>query len=598
VARLRFFAAFALFLIGLLVLGSGWRLPGPPRINVRWTAPMTADARAAAERELRLTEPVHLSDRTWSYVLRDTSRDHVGQILDHPSVEDRHYIGAGRTLEPDAPPLPAWFMARYGRPPVSWLAASWWIAGPLLCALGLLAGRPQLLAWGRTADLRLAGILVVSAVVRIVLILQGGQFYWPDEKRYRGAHVLLSALRGDRAAWHEVLAEPTALLLKIVGLLPAWVEELTGDNPHVPALFFGTCSLVCIWLTAAIARRLGATRDESFLAASLAAGSTALLYMSRHLTGYDLALMCGLFAVFAGVRRPGSRLGSVLTGLWAVAAFLAYAGAWPLAAAACAIHVTDAPNRRDAVRRAVLAGAGMALAAGVMMLGYAAAGSSWLQQLRAFAGLITQGEFSEGWSLPFAYLWSAEHLLLIGWLVAAAWCVWRLRWALQARLTRAGLVGALCVYASLAVSSTLLHRFVVYGRLVRPLVPFLCLLTAGVLGLLVSRAGARRSVIVALAVVAVTAQAAVNFIAPLRIVYPAEFIARIEREQPAPHIFVNARHLYPGPEAVAIPPGSREIASAPHPLAFRPYQYEGYTRAERQALQVLDLRMRAFIPPR
>jgi len=72
-------------------------------------------------------------------------------------------------------------------------------------------------------------------------------------------------------------------------------------------------------------------------------------------------------------------------------------------------------------------------------------------------------------------------LLLIGWAIALAWCLWRFREAIHARLTRAGLVGVVCVYASLAVSSTILHRFVVYGRLSRPLLPFLCLIGGAVI---------------------------------------------------------------------------------------------------------------------
>src|SRR4029450_7761935 len=92
-------------------------------------------------------------------------------------------------------------------------------------------------------------------------------------------------------------------LLKLVGVLPAFVEHLIGNNPHVPALLFGGCSAVSLWLTAEIARRLDASRDEAFLAAFLAAASTALFYFSRHLLPYDLALMIGLLGVYTGVNR-------------------------------------------------------------------------------------------------------------------------------------------------------------------------------------------------------------------------------------------------------------------------------------------------------
>src|SRR4051812_243392 len=571
--------------------------PGPPRINIRWTSDTTDQTRAAAEGELRLMSPIWREGRTWSYVLLDTSDDHVRQVIQHPAVEDRAYIGPGNTLTPDAPWLRAWFQARYGRAPVRWLAASWWFIGPVLCFAGVLGLWPSVRTWSAATDLRVAAVLIVAAALRVRLIVSGGQFYWPDEEQYRGARVLLAALTGNREALNDVLRAPAALMLKAVGAVPAVVEALTGENAHVPALFFGSCSIVCIWLLAAIARRLGASRDEQFLAALLGAGSIVLFYMSRHLLSYDLALMLGLFGMYVGVRRPLAPFASVLTGLWSVAAFFAYAGAWPLAGAVCAIHVLDAPTVRDAIRRALLVAAGVAPIVVAMMLGYEAAGLSWVDLLRGFAGTITQGEFAEGWVLPFAYLWYAEHLLLIGWTAAVVWCVWRFRVAVQTRLTRAGLIGVICVYVSLAASSTLLHRFVVYGRLTRPLVPFLCLLTAAMLGTVLMRiAVPRRRIALPLVVVCVVAQAAYNFRIPLQQEYPAGFIARIERGYSGPHAFVNARHLYPGPEPVRVPPGYREAASARHPLQFLPYQYEGFTERERQVLRSTDIRMRVFVP--
>lgn len=49
-------------------------------------------------------------------------------------------------------------------------------------------------------------------------------------------------------------------------------------------------------------------------------------------------------------------------------------------------------------------------------------------KMREFAGTVTQGDWSDGFSLPFAYLWSADKLLFIAWLVAIvaalAWHAW------------------------------------------------------------------------------------------------------------------------------------------------------------------------------
>jgi hypothetical protein len=43
----------------------------------------------------------------------------------------------------------------------------------------------------------------------------------------------------------------------------------------------------------------------------------------------------------------------------------------------------------------------------------------------------------------------------------------------------------------------------------------------------------------------------------------------------------------------ALPPTEGVVLLArPHPLQFLPYQYEGYTPAERAALRAIDIRMR------
>jgi len=94
---------------------------------------------------------------------------------------------------------------------------------------------------------------------------------------------------------------------------------------------------------------------------------------------------------------------------------------------------------------------------------------------------------------------------------------------------------------------------------------------------------------------AVLIQAAANFWQPLES-FPADFIvrncpddsvaARYERL-----IWVNTKHLFPGPEPVTLPAHYVTLAAARHPLAFLPYQYEGYTPERRAVLRSADTRM-------
>ncbi len=229
--RLRVPVAILALALGLALIALGRLAPGPPRVNIRWTPQTTDPQRAEAEQSLHLTAAIRRDGRTWSYLLLDTSRDNVGRILDHPAVEDRHYIGPGGTLVPEAPPLQAWLQARYGRPPARWIAASWWAAGPVLVALAVLIAWPQLVAFAATADMRLLALLVVSALLRLWLIVSDGQYYWPDEGRYRRAQELVTAIFArDSDGMRLVLQEPTSLLLKLVGVLPAAPAHVAGSR--------------------------------------------------------------------------------------------------------------------------------------------------------------------------------------------------------------------------------------------------------------------------------------------------------------------------------------------------------------------------------
>src|SRR5258705_8134517 len=70
--------------------------------------------------------------------------------------------------------------------------------------------------------------------------------------------------------------------------------------------------------------------------------------------------------------------------------------------------------------RALLAGAGFAIVPLVIVLVELATGAPLLfSGMRRLAGTVTDGYAPEGFSLPWAYLWHAEHVLLLVWLASA-----------------------------------------------------------------------------------------------------------------------------------------------------------------------------------
>ncbi|MBX3472640.1 MAG: hypothetical protein KF878_37790, partial [Planctomycetes bacterium] len=168
---------------------------------------------------------------------------------------------------------------------------------------------------------------------------------------------------------------------------------------------------------------------------------------------------------------------------------------------------------------------------------------------------------------------------------------------------------AVGLYAALALASTGLEAFVVYGRTARVLVPFLCLAAAWALapGLRRCRPGLRLALLALL-----LAHTAARFEAPLRQVFPAQAWVPLSarfgpfaptftvrgpalpaRPDAVPGLWlVNGAYFHPfdGPGDPA--PTGEVLWQAAHPLEFRPYQYEGFTPVQRRWLREEDVGMR------
>jgi hypothetical protein len=441
----------------------------------------------------------------------------------------------------------------------------------------------------------LPSILLISAVVRVILCLSGGQNYWPDERRDNPDRMLQGLIDHDYTEAFSGLDDPHRPVFTALAVIPAAVSRMTGrDAPTVEALFFSMAAVISIWLVAALARELGADEVESLLAAGLLALSTSFLYWSRHVQSYDLAMMFALVALLVGIRR-GSGVGRLyLCGVIGGLVVLTYPGYWSTVVAVASLCIMRrSASLRDDVANSLVMIAGVLTLPGLAIAISRGSGGQMFERLATYSGTIVQGSFQEGWSLPFEYLWHTEHLLLVVWLASVLWAL--TRFDVSPRVG-AGVFGALLIYALLVAFSVGLSRVVVYGRLTRQIVPFLCLVAAAALSSLwhspVTRVRVAAFAIVGILVI----QAAVNFWQPLVQSFPADFIARNRPDKTVAaryqrFIWVNAEHLYPGPEPVTLPPHYVTLAAARHPLEFLPYQYEGYTPERRAVLRSADIRM-------
>lgn len=465
---------------------------------------------------------------------------------------------------------------------------------------------------------RLVVLLLIALGLRLVLIAQGGQFYIPDEARVQIAQYLVGTNTTDdvlsriRRALPREHTAYTLLAAPSTWLWAQFTDPILGQKAAAGLLAF--CSVACIALVYSIACQMGAGKDEAFLAAVFMTASTSLFYFARHFVPYDGALMLALLALWVSM-RPRVRLASfLLSGMLLCSAFLVYNGYWLLVLVSGALltlydlPANNSERAREIGRRAVrLAGGACAII--LLMWSVALAldvpPAYTVQLLMSFSGTILHGSMSEGWSLPWEYLWHAEHGLLLIWLVGSILAVQRLRAHRREGRTFYWMLAVVMLYSGLVLSSTVLQRFAVYGRLARPLVPFLSLVAAyGLTPLLtgIDRPAVwlRRGFAIFLIV-----QTAWNFYTPLTQVFPLEFIAA-HRDQVSPieyyttiqhrdtprsipkvqYLFVNtfslSLHFVVG---YSSQPEGRILDSAPNPIQYDPYLYEGYGPEARAILR-------------
>lgn len=465
-------------------------------------------------------------------------------------------------------------------------------------------------------------LLAAASLLRLALVAQGGQLYWPDERLYTQ---VLDIFDLNQSSWFGVvkalLSTQDHLGFALISAGPAGLQfalsRALGRSGNaltiLPGVVLSQISVAAIVLVYAIARRAGRDRVEALIAAALMASATTMFYYARHLLPYDSSMALALLALWCGLGT--TRRDSLWCGAAASAAFIAYNGYWLLASVVILVHLFHEGRTpmRHALERAVFAGVGVLLVPVVIVALQAATGAPLLfSGMQRLAGTVTDGYAPEGFSVTWAYLWHAEHGLLLVWFAAALLVVfdtgeWKPR---RRHMATVWILSAVFIYLGLAFSSALLHVFVVMGRQSRQLVPFFCLATAAAAAQLLERR--RGGWVVGTCVAALALQVAWNFRQPLQQRFPRDVIAEIKAKygpvdhdltlegpppinphEPSRWVLLNAQHLYhPRASRPPLPSGILEVMRFPHPLQFVPYQYEGFDPIERQVLRNTDIAMR------
>ena len=345
-------------------------------------------------------------------------------------------------------------------------------------------------------------IMLVALLLRLLLVANGAQRYFPDEHRYSkyAAVIADSVFNGNvvsgMASLLEYRTHPGAAAATFIpALIHRVAFELTvtseiswqdfwqdpiGDF-RFSAIFFAIPSVVSICLIYLIARRVGADEEEGLLAAFLLAASNTWFIYSRHFLTYDFSMLCALLALYVALRsRAVDIKGAVIAGLLLFCAFWMYTNHVFLVCTIgflYCIFLVRNPRVMIVNLSFVLIGAAILLIP-VLIYNYSVVDIDVFAKMATQATNITQGKYEEGALLPFFYFRDAEGALSLLWILGILLAFRDVVSRRHSGRHRAmlWLTALILLYGLMSLLSTGLHEVVLFGRTVRTLVPFIVLI--------------------------------------------------------------------------------------------------------------------------
>jgi hypothetical protein len=338
----------------------------------------------------------------------------------------------------------------------------------------------------------------------------------------------------------------------------------------------------------------------------------------------------GLFGLYVTLEDDANIGTSFWCGVISFLCLVTYNGYWPIAGFAMIVNLFYGKKEEYwLLKRPASLGLGFFTPLAILLGVCFVVGKDFFSDYQIYLQKIVQGSFSEGWRLPFEYFWHAEHLLvvIVGLLIFLAFFMFfikRNKFLSETHALEGGggnsikylsvtLGGTLFIYLCLAIPSNVTHTFVVYARTARQLMPFLALTAAyGLYQLRSWKPGGR--CLVNTVIVVLLVQAVWNYRLEYNIVYPRKFLQEIQERYPdftvsskmmrfyAPLVcqnsgllVVNFHYIYDWSQPLPSVQGDLLIR-APHPIKFLPYQYDGYTPEQRQAIRKENFEMIAYKP--
>ncbi len=484
----------------------------------------------------------------------------------------------------------------------------------------------------------LALLMLIAYCLRLLLIINGGQLFHPDELRYYRAiettkHIFKADIKNAvktllKYEFHQGIALAKlapALFHRLIHSLNhddnlMWKDlwHTPPQNFRLPALIFALPSVLCIGMIYLIQRQAGAAEAEALLSAFLFATSHSFFYFAKHLLPYDIAILIGLIAIYFSLRpRAGRSVNAIFVGLLAFLVFWIYNGYVTFTVCIGILYCgLLAENALDALRRAI----GMACGAllfflPIVLFNIIILDENVILQMMTFSETVNHGAFHEGAIFPLLYFRDVEGAMSGVWIVGLILSAWALRSPSHARDRRRvwmWFACLFCLYLMLSLLSSGLQLFVVYGRVARSLVPFIVMACAYGFSTHLARYGRGA---LTLFVVGIGTLSIANFVPSIAQQYPLEiawdvyqtyddvsFETSVETSanpvfswwdlQPARpdarYRLLNAANYYPIEGIRSDLPAGEILLEVAHPFKHSPWQYEGMTPEMREIVNRSD----------
>jgi len=319
----------------------------------------------------------------------------------------------------------------------------------------------------------LLGLLFLFSGVAIYgLIFREGLIIYADGAEYFkfakiiSTHLLEFNLKGVVST--PVVAHWGGVLLGSIPLLIDWNES---DQRYVAALFFSLPVFINTYLIYKVAIKLEFSKRAALISAAFYILCFSHYYQLRNVLPYEYAVSFFLVSVLITLSK-GTRYG--LNGTICFFIFFIYYGYWILALCGLIFASLYACNGiREFVFRVSRLSLGFLLPFIIFLLVGFSYEVDFISDFVNFSSTISQGDFHRGHLVPFEFLYYAENFKATIWLFVLVACFFYTSDEKKIWL----LCGLGFIYVALFLGSNVFNYFVVLGRLVKQLLPILCLLS-------------------------------------------------------------------------------------------------------------------------